>query len=275
MCGIAERALLARAEALFGLADLGALPVPHAERDLLDRRAEHRERVEHVGVAIARDDLRGDGLGLESELARAPRVSIAGSRLPYTPTAPAILPTAIAWRARTSRLDARTTSAFHRANVRPAVIGSAWMPCERPIIGVFACSRALSASAFASPITPDDDPVERAPGLERERGIEHVRRRHPEVQPTRGLAGELLDMREKRDHVVPRLLLDLEDPLGGSSLPCAASRTFAAVPTGTVPGVLHRLAHGELDREPQLEAIGVVPQCRQLGPAVARDHLAP
>ena len=37
-------------------------------------------------------------------------------------------------------------------------------------------------------------------------------------------------------------------------------------------GLLHRLAHGELDREPLLEAIGVVPQCRQLGSAVPRDH---
>ena len=64
------------------------------------------------------------------------------------PTAPAILPTAIVVRARARAGSARARP--RRASARtpgPAVIGSAWMPCERPIIGVCACSRARSASA--------------------------------------------------------------------------------------------------------------------------------
>ena len=47
--------------------------------------------------------------------------------------------------------------------------------------------------------------------LDRERGVEHVGRRHPEVQPARRLARELLDVGQERDHVVPRALLVLED----------------------------------------------------------------
>src|SRR6185369_16120852 len=62
-------ALLPDAKAYFGLADLGALPVAHTERDLFDRGAEQRECAEHLGMAIALHDLRRDGLGLEAELA--------------------------------------------------------------------------------------------------------------------------------------------------------------------------------------------------------------
>ena len=76
--------------------------------------------------------------------------SISGSRLPYTPTAPASLPTAIVSCAVRSRAAARWSSARQRANTSPAVIGSAWMPCERPIIGVRACSRARAPSAAPS-----------------------------------------------------------------------------------------------------------------------------
>ena len=64
------------------------------------------------------------------------------------PTAPAILPTAIASRARPSARAARgRPRRTSRANTRPAVIGSAWMPCERPIIGVARCSRARVGAA--------------------------------------------------------------------------------------------------------------------------------
>jgi hypothetical protein len=55
--------------------------VAHAERDLLDRGADHGQGPQDLGVAIARDDLGGDGLGREAQLAQASR-SICGSRLP-------------------------------------------------------------------------------------------------------------------------------------------------------------------------------------------------
>jgi len=81
-------------------------------------------------------------------------------------------------------------------------------------------------------------------------------------------------VREERDHVVPRLLLDLEDARrvqlasrGLADLRGSAGRDRARA--------FHRLAHRELDREPLLEAVTVVPQRRELWPAIARDHFAP
>ena len=91
------------------------------------------------------------------------------------------------------------------------MIGSAWMPCERPIIGVARCSSARRRQARAQLVEPVEDLVGRVDELERERGVEHVGRRHAEVQPARGLAGQLLDVGQERDDVVARALLDLED----------------------------------------------------------------
>ena len=44
----------------------------------------------------------------------------------------------------------RPTSAYQSASFRPNVIGSAWTPCVRPIIGVRRCSNARSRIASAS-----------------------------------------------------------------------------------------------------------------------------
>ena len=44
-------------ERLRRFADLGALPVADAERDLFDRGAQHRQRAQHFRMAIARHDL--------------------------------------------------------------------------------------------------------------------------------------------------------------------------------------------------------------------------
>jgi hypothetical protein len=92
------------------------------------------------------------------------------------------------------------------------------------------------------------------------------------VQPARGLAGELLDVRQERDDVVARGGLDREDALRvelaarcGADLIGGACRDSA--------GGFHRATHGELDVEPQLESMLVVPQRRELGATVTRDHV--
>src|SRR5580704_12259336 len=59
-------ALLLFAEVLLRLADLGALQVADFYGDLVKRAAEDGERGDVGGVAIALDDLRGDGSGLEA-----------------------------------------------------------------------------------------------------------------------------------------------------------------------------------------------------------------
>src|SRR4029453_4019720 len=63
------RALLAFAEGLLRLEDLGSLQAPYLERDLLERGGGHGEHRRELGVAVALDDLRRDGRGLETKLA--------------------------------------------------------------------------------------------------------------------------------------------------------------------------------------------------------------
>ena len=61
-------ALLAAGERLGRLAHLAALQVPHLGREAVERAAEDRERRQQLGVAVARDDLRGDVLARQAEL---------------------------------------------------------------------------------------------------------------------------------------------------------------------------------------------------------------
>ena len=129
-----RRALLPLAERLRRLADLGALPVADGERQPLDRGAEARQRHE---VARRGGRARRSASGPISR--RRPSDASAACldrrdrgwrrcrrrRRSCRPRSP---------RARdTSAACARPSSAYQPANTRPAVIGSAWMPCERPI----------------------------------------------------------------------------------------------------------------------------------------------
>ena len=59
--------LLARAERLLHLADLGALQVADLGREALEAGAGERDRLQHLGVAVARDDLGRDVLGAEPQ----------------------------------------------------------------------------------------------------------------------------------------------------------------------------------------------------------------
>ena len=62
-----RRALLAAAERLLDLAHLGPREVADLEREPLQRRRQQRERVQHLGVAVALEDLRRARRRLEPE----------------------------------------------------------------------------------------------------------------------------------------------------------------------------------------------------------------
>ncbi len=79
--------------------------------------------------------------------------STAGSTLAKVPTAPETAPVAISPRAVRSRVRFRSISAWKRAKVSPIVVGSAWMPCERPMRSVSLCSNARRFSAAISAAT--------------------------------------------------------------------------------------------------------------------------
>ena len=61
------RALLAAAEGLLNLADLGAREVADLGGEALDRRGANGQRREELGMPVARDHLCGDRFGHESE----------------------------------------------------------------------------------------------------------------------------------------------------------------------------------------------------------------
>ena len=136
LCGIARRALLLPGpERLLHLAHLGALQVADLGGERLDARADAGARVEQLGVAVAGEHLRrghrGAGRGCSHTYC-----STNGSTFEYVPTAPESLPTAITSRARRSRSTSRRTCSAQSASFTPNVVGSAWMPCVRPTIGV-------------------------------------------------------------------------------------------------------------------------------------------
>jgi len=60
-------ALLSLPERLLHLGHLGAREVAHLERELVERRCGDRERSEQLRVAVALEDLRRGGGGLEPE----------------------------------------------------------------------------------------------------------------------------------------------------------------------------------------------------------------
>ena len=62
-----RRALLALAERLFDLADLGLLQPADLEREFLERGAGDGDRREQLGMTIALDHLRGDRRRLQAE----------------------------------------------------------------------------------------------------------------------------------------------------------------------------------------------------------------
>jgi hypothetical protein len=266
-------ALLAGPEPLLGLADLGALPVPHAERDLLDRGAEQGERAQHLGVAVARDDLGRDGLGLKAELVERLGLDLRVKVAVHADRAGDLADRDRARRARDPLGRARDLGvpARERQPGGDRLGVDAVRPADHRRGRMLACAPGERGLELADRV---EDLLERADALDRERGVEHVGRRHAEVEPARRLAGELLDVGQERDHVVARGRLDLEDP-PGIELAGGRGADLVRGPLGHAADPLHGPARGELDAEPQLEAMLVVPQRGELGSTVARDHREP
>ena len=67
LCGIADEPFMPGCERLLDLAHLGARQVPDLGREPVERGGADRERAEQLRVAIARDHLGRDRIGLEPE----------------------------------------------------------------------------------------------------------------------------------------------------------------------------------------------------------------
>ena len=180
-----RRALLALAERLFDLANLGLLQPADLERELLERRGG-----DAPAPSAAR---RADRAGSPATRSAPARGRAAGRRPLRSPDrgARTCRPRRRSCRrgspsrARSTRSTARVSSAYHSASFRPKVIGSAWTPCVRPIIGVRWCSnaRALTACCSASRSARIRSHASRI--WMRLRGVDDVGRGEAEVQPAR------------------------------------------------------------------------------------------
>ena len=193
----ARALLLALAEGLLDLADLGALQMPDLGRERLDRRADRCARVQHFGVAVARQHLRR-GHGSQPE-ARA-NVTLDG-RIDVRVRTDRARQLADGDRRRAprrSRSRSRRTCSAHSASLAPKVVGSAWMPCVRPTIGVSRNSCARSDDRGLERDRGRDDAVERARHLQRERGVDDVARREPVVHPRAGRHADASPARRRR-----------------------------------------------------------------------------
>ena len=155
-----RRALLALAERLLHLGDLGAREVPDLERERVERRRDDRERARG-----ARRAGRAGGSASRSApaRARAARTRCARARDRSRRTCRRrreSLPTRMPSSARATRARPRSSSNAQPASFSPKVVGSACTPCVRPICSVVAVL-----------LGPCDDGGERAvePGEDRAR----------------------------------------------------------------------------------------------------------
>ena len=140
----------------------------------------------------------------------------------------------------------------------PKVVGSAWMPWLRPMVGVSLCSNARRFSTASSASMSRDQQVRRLLQLHRQRGVEHVGAGHALVQPA-PLGPELLaGPGQEGDHVmlgdrldrVDRVDVDLAErvarrrPRGSSPRPRPGSSRSCPSPRPRTPRSATRCGSG-------------------------------
>ena len=88
------------------------------------------------------------------------------------------------------------------------MVGSAWMPCERPTVGVILCSNGAALERGEQRVDIGDQDIGGAHELHIEAGVEHVRRCHAGMHEARFRPDDFGDVRQEGDDVVFDLGLD-------------------------------------------------------------------
>ena len=112
-----------------------------------------RDRLQQLGVAVARDDLRGDRFALQPDRPST-RDSNSGDVAEYVPTAPRDRADRRLRERALQPLALRCASNAKPASLIPNDVGSAWTPWVRPTHSVSRCSRARAANASTSRRAP-------------------------------------------------------------------------------------------------------------------------
>jgi hypothetical protein len=118
----------------------------------------------------------------------------------------------------------RANSAWKPASLTPNVVGSAWMPWLRPMVGVILCSKARFFSAASTRSTPLSRRSLARCQLHGEAGVEHVGRGHALVEEAGFIADVFGNRSQEGDDVVLHFALDLVDAVDIESSFCWKSR---------------------------------------------------
>ena len=246
-------------------------------RQPLDRGGDHAQDREEHRVAVARDDLGGDRLRLEAQLAGDMLLHLgrdvgegadrAGNRAG-------------------GDLVARGEEAG--AAAVELGIGLGELEPEAGRLGVDPVAAANGRGELVldrAPLQHREQRVEvgeqqfrRLLELHRQRGVEHVGAGHPLVQVTRLRPHLAAGPGQEGDHVMLGDRFDLIDR-GDVDLAEHIGVISRADPAGVLrrdhPDPPHRLGREHLDREPDAVAVFRRPDRRHLGAGVAGDHIGP
>ena len=214
LCGIADEPFMPGGERLLDLAHLGAREVADLGREPVERRrADARAPRAARRAGRARSPASRPGPARARAARRRCARPRGRSRRTCRPCPRAGRRGTPRARAR-ARSRARSSSNAQPASFQPKVVGSAWIPCERPMQIVRRCSSARRTTAASARSMPASEQLAGVPDLQRERGVDDVRRRQPVVHPA-PLRPELLgDGVDERGEVVVGRQLDLGDALG-------------------------------------------------------------
>ena len=181
-------ALLAGRERLQRLPHLGALQVAELGGEAVERRARLGQRRQQAGVAVARDHLGGHLLAPPGRAAPARTPRSGGRSWRRCRRRRTACPPRRRRRRRASRRRWRRSSTAKPSSTSPKVVGSAWTPWVRPIIGVCRNSSARTSIARSAALDAVDQQLAGVAQLQRERGVDHVGRGQAVVEPARVLA---------------------------------------------------------------------------------------
>ncbi len=160
------------------------------------------------------------------------------------------------------------------ASLRPKVVGSAWMPCERPIGRRHLVLEGAALERGEQRVDVGDENVGGARELHVEAGVEHVRRGHALMHEARLRPDDLGQMGQEGDDVVLDLALDRVDArdVEGGVLALGPDRFGGVLRDDAELG--HGVGGMRLDLEPDAEAGLRRPDRGHLGAGVAGDHQA-
>ena len=270
LVGHGAGALLAGAERLLDLGDLGVLEVADLGREALDGAAGDGDGRQERGVAVALHDLGADVVGVQAQLRHHVPLHVRAEQ-----------------RVGADRPGELAGGEVVRGLAQALAIAvelerpGGQLQAEGDRLGVDGVGAAHHHRVGLLPGTRDervDGGVQlveqQLPGgaaLQRERGVDHVAAGEAEVDPAAVLADRLGDLADEGDHVVIGGLLQLGDARHvHAGVLLHGLRRLRGDRAARRQGVEHR----DLDAQHLLEARLVRPQRAHLRQRVARDHAA-